>query len=191
MSGAPVKPPGSSPEMISGSSTCIRARYRASSSAGSGRPSLSESVASRSSSVRAPTSSLRPAISRSPNPGPRSLTIRATSLRSFVARSAIFASWNCLCESFRRSSLQRMPEGVGRSDAGGGDLLFQGARLRVEGGQVLAGPAHAGVLRADEAGVRGYRLAHPLDGAVQLGVELPPHHLAEALAQGVRLLAEL
>src|ERR671910_480681 len=51
------------------------------------------------------------------------------------------------------------------SHAGGGDLLLQRTGLRVDGGEVFAGPAHAGVLGADEAGVGCYGLAHPLDGA--------------------------
>jgi hypothetical protein len=47
------------------------------------------------------------------------------------------------------------------------------------------------VLGADEAGVWDYRLAHPLDGAVQLGIELSTDFLAQALPQSLGLLAEL
>ena len=47
------------------------------------------------------------------------------------------------------------------------------------------------MLGADEAGVGGYGLPHPLDGAAELGLELAPDDLAEALAQGLGLLAEL
>src|SRR5215212_1052773 len=187
MSGAPLK---LVLEISSGSSTCKRASPSLSSSTEGGRSNLVASVLRSSSSDRTLTSLCSLAISFSPKPGPRSLTIRAMSLRSLVSRSAIFASSNIsgvrvyngrgLCSG-----------GVRRSDAGGGDFHPHRRGFCVEGGEFFAGAGHAGVLGADEAGVRGYGFPHPLDGARQLGLELPPDDLAEALAQGVRLLAEL
>ena len=50
---------------------------------------------------------------------------------------------------------------------------------------------HAGVFGANEAGVGGYRLAHPLDGAVQLSIKLSPYDFAQALPESLGLLAEL
>ncbi len=47
------------------------------------------------------------------------------------------------------------------------------------------------MLGPDEAGVRGYCLPHTFDRAVQLGLELTSDDLAQALAQGACLLAEL
>src|SRR5215217_7912089 len=180
MSGARVKSP---PEISSGSSTCRRVSSNVSSSTVRGRSNLAANVLRSSSSGRARTSCSSTAISRSPKPGPRSLTMRAMSLRSRVWRFAIVASSNV--------------SGVRVYNARGAVFRWrlpvrpQGVCFGVDGGEVFAGPAHAGVLGADEACVRGYGLSHPLDGAAELGLELPPDDLAEALAQGVGLLAEL
>src|SRR5215203_3630 len=48
-----------------------------------------------------------------------------------------------------------------------------------------------GVLGADKAGVGSYRLAHSLERALDLCIELPPYHLAETLTQSLGLLPEL
>src|SRR5215212_4659437 len=93
ISGASVKPSGL---LQACSSTCNRACSRATSLVGWGRFSLSASVSLSLSAGRARTSPSRSAISFLPRPGPRSLTIRAISLRSLVARSAIFASWKAV-----------------------------------------------------------------------------------------------
>src|SRR5919112_2109175 len=74
---------------------------------------------------------------------------------------------------------------------GGLYLALEGVHLGVDLGQLLAGAGHTGVLGADEAGVGGYGLAHPLHGAAYLRLELPAHHLAEAPAEGIRLLPEV
>src|SRR5918995_4317192 len=80
---------------------------------------------------------------------------------------------------------------LGRLDPGRADLGSQSLGLRCYLRQVRAGLRHAGVLGADEASVGGYRLAHPLDGAVEFRLELATHHLAQTLAQGIGLFAEL
>src|SRR5918995_7382023 len=80
---------------------------------------------------------------------------------------------------------------LGRLDPERADLGSQSLGLHCYLRQVRAGLRHAGVLGADEAGVGGYRLAHPLDGAVELRLELAANYLAQPLAQGVGLLAEL
>src|SRR5918997_5921016 len=80
---------------------------------------------------------------------------------------------------------------LGRLDPGRTDLGSQILGLRRYLRQVRAGLRHAGVLGADEASVGGYRFAHPLDGAVKLRLELATHHLAQPLAQGIGLFAEL
>src|SRR4028118_617959 len=81
--------------------------------------------------------------------------------------------------------------GVSGTAGWGRYLALEGVDLGVYLGQLLAGAGHAGVLGADEAGVGGYGLAHPLHGAPYLRLELPPDHLAEAPAEGVRLLPEV
>src|SRR5215212_6597320 len=86
---------------------------------------------------------------------------------------------------------------IGRSgrttwpDSGSCYLVLEAIDLFVHLGEGRACHGHAGVLRADETGVGCYGVAHPLDGAVELRVELPAEHLAEALAQRVSLLPEL
>src|SRR5215210_7142097 len=178
-------------EISSGSSTCARACSRASSSSEGGEIQPRSERSSQLVVGEGAHLALEPGHFLLSEAWPEVVDHQGYEL----AFSRLAVSHLRLLVSLRRPSLhrkvgKRSTRGL-RPDPWGRDLIFQSADLHVEGGQVFAGAGHAGVLRADEAGVWCYGLAHPLDRAGQLGLELSSNDLAEPLAQGIRRRAEL
>ena len=78
-----------------------------------------------------------------------------------------------------------------RVHGGGRDLRFQRVHLAVKMSQGVAGFCHAGVLRADKAGVGRYRLSHPLGRAGKLRLELPGDYFPKTIPQSVGFFPKL